>query len=110
MKYGLLSSLSYSLIYLPNESVEVQRVIRMGKKYSQENANTTLYVEPYLHQDNLKFLWNLFNPTSRRKKTPPEHILKLRSKAVVDKKITKYRQKTDGAQHHSYHAEATFHQ
>jgi hypothetical protein len=41
---------------LPSESVEEQRVIRMGKKYSQENANTTLYVEAHLYQTGFKFM------------------------------------------------------
>lgn len=44
---GMFSELLINL--LPSESVEVQRVIRMGKKYSQENANTTLYVEAHLY-------------------------------------------------------------
>ena len=55
MMLDLVSYLSYSLIYLPSESVEEQRVIRMGKKYSQENANTTLYVEAHLYQYDFKF-------------------------------------------------------
>lgn len=55
MMLGPVSYLSYSLIYLPSESVEEQRVIRMGKKYSQENANTTLYVEAHLYQYDFKF-------------------------------------------------------
>lgn len=46
---GMLSELLINL--LPSESVEVQRVIRMGKKYSQENANTTLYVEAHLYSN-----------------------------------------------------------
>ena len=44
---GMFSELLINL--LPSESVEVQRVIRMRKKYSQENANTTLYVEAHLY-------------------------------------------------------------